>query len=675
MRRTACLLPALIALWLLWPTRAPTAPAIQTPPGLEKIEHFVFIMQENRSFDSYFGTYPAAEGLPAGICLSDPNPALPCVAPYHDSNDVNRGGPHGWTNAQGAIDGGKMDGFLVESYKGKGGANCQPPNPVCTPGTDPRDVLGWHDQREIPNYWNYARLYVLQDQMYESVASYSLPAHLYMLAAQSGGYTGYQQPKPTTYNFSEITLLLGGGRIDWKYYVTSGTTPDTDDGEVVGTPTQQQQAPDQYTLWNPLPAFPAVQNNPAQKSRLVDTAQFYQDARNGTLPQVAWVIPSGAVSEHPPSKVSAGMEYVTGLVDAVMQSPQWRTTAIFISWDDWGGFYDHAPPPAVDQYGLGIRVPGLVIGPYARQGFIDHRTYSFESWLRIVEERFGIAPMTARDNNTPDMLDAFDFTQAPRAPLPLDVHGTPYPAPVQTITRSAGAVVAVSSATGSYALAPGSIASAYGSALATATLAAPSTTLPTSLAGTTVTIKDASGVERLAPLLFVSPGQVNFVVPDAVATGPATITIANSAGATSTGSLAVQLVAPGVYTTSFTGQGPAAANLIRVKADGSQSVEPVVQCGLSGACTLVPIDFGASSDRLVLVLYGTGIRKRSALARVTATVGFSPAVVDYAGPQPTYQGLDQVNIQLPRALAGSRIALVRLSVDGQWSNPVRIQFK
>src|SRR3984893_1071665 len=207
-----CLLPVIAVVLGLWlAPRARTATPLVVRPGLEKIEHFVFIMQENRSFDHYFGTYPGVEGLPPGVCLPDPNPGAPCVPLFHDANNVNRGGPHGWDNAHGSIDKGKMDGFLIESYKGisnAGGEPCMPPAPMCTPGKDPRDVAGWHDSREIPNYWDYAKLYVLQDRMFESVASYSLPAHLYMLAAQSGGYVASKgQTKPTTYNFPEITEL------------------------------------------------------------------------------------------------------------------------------------------------------------------------------------------------------------------------------------------------------------------------------------------------------------------------------------------------------------------------------------------------------------------------------------------------------------------------------------
>ena len=393
----------------------------EAPRGLNKIEHFIFIMQENRSFDNYFGTYPGADGLPGGVSFVDPTDGT-TVTPFHDTKGVNRGGPHGWDNAQADIDGGKMDGFLQQAYNVQDGNN--------GPAMNPKDVMGWHDWHEIPNYWDYAGLFVLQDHMFESVASYSLPAHLYMLAGQSGGYVGSKdQAMPSTYNFPEITELLTSGKIDWKYYVTSGKQPDTEDGHVVGSNSDQEQSPDNYTLWNPLPAFPAVQDNPDQRSRLVDTAQFYDDAQNGTLPQVSWVIPSGAVSEHPPAGIREGMAYVTGLVNSVMQGPEWNTSAIFISWDDWGGFYDHVAPPQIDEYGLGIRVPGLVISPYAKQGYIDHATYSFESWLRIVEERFGVTPMTSRDTTASDMIDAFNFDQDPRPPVILNAtpKGSPYP--------------------------------------------------------------------------------------------------------------------------------------------------------------------------------------------------------------------------------------------------------
>jgi phospholipase C len=408
------------------------------PAGLDKIQHFVFIVQENRSFDEYFGTYPGADGIPAGVCLTNPKGG-PCVAPYHDTSDINRGGPHGWDNSAADINGGKMDGFMTEAYKAEADIDtvqCLPTDKNCAPGHDPRDVMGYHDYNEIPNYWNYAHQYVLQDHMFESVGAFSLVAHLYMLAGQSGGYVDNNNQKPPTeYNFPEITELFAGNKIDWKYYVTSGTEPDTEDAHVVGNSTEQQQNPNKYSLWNPLPAFPKVENDPAQRSRLVDTSQFYTDAKNGTLPQVSWVIPSGAVSEHGPASIGVGMAYVTGLINAAMQGPQWNSTAIFVAWDDWGGFYDHLAPPQVDQYGYGIRVPSFVVGPYVKENFIDHATYSFDAWLRMLEERFGEVPMTSRDTAAGDMMNVFDFTQKPRPPLLLAAtkQGSPYPQPLQQI--------------------------------------------------------------------------------------------------------------------------------------------------------------------------------------------------------------------------------------------------
>jgi len=185
------------------------------PKGLQKIDHFVFIMQENRSFDHYFGTYPGADGLPKGVTLPGPNGIR--VAPFHDANDHNGGGPHDWDNSVADINGGKMDGFLLQSFKGKGTKEKGPMGelePALSKTGNRKNVLGWHDWREIPNYWNYARLYVLQDRMFASVASYSLPTHLYMLAAQSGGYVKRkEQVQPQSYEFPEITLLLMSGKI------------------------------------------------------------------------------------------------------------------------------------------------------------------------------------------------------------------------------------------------------------------------------------------------------------------------------------------------------------------------------------------------------------------------------------------------------------------------------
>lgn len=402
--------------------------------GLNKIEHFVFIMQENRSFDHYFGTYPGADGIPPGVALQDPVDGT-MVAPFHLTGGISFDAPHEWDNAWACINDGKMNGFMIEAYKTYGLSVTPVPG---LPGYDPKEVMGYYDYRDIPNYWNYARLYVLQDRMFASSAGFSLVNHLYMLAAQSGGYYG-GFPFPETYNFPQITELLASGNITWKYYVTSGASPD-EEGRAIGSESEQKENPKEYTLWNPLPAFPKVANDLTQFIFLQDTAEFYKDAQAGHLPEVSWICPflGNPLSEHPAFKeasVMDGMAYVTGLINAVMQGPDWNSSAIFLCWDDWGGYYDHVVPPRVDEGGFGIRVPGLIISPYSKQGYVDHNTYSFDSWLRLIEERFSIQPMTARDRDALNMIDSFDFTQKPRPPVILSAtkEGSSYPQSLQQI--------------------------------------------------------------------------------------------------------------------------------------------------------------------------------------------------------------------------------------------------
>jgi phospholipase C len=414
--------------------RAPESAGVATDPvaGLSKIKHFVFIMQENRSFDSYFGTYPGAAGLPPSVCLTDPHGSA-CLAPYHDASPINRGGPHDLNNATVDVHDGLMDGFLIEAYEKKTDNQlpaCVTNHTACPPGQDPRDVLGWHDYREIPNYWDYAQQFVLQDHMFCSLPSFTLPNRLYMLAGQSGGLLSHNQPEPKTFDFPVITETLTRHQIDWKYYVTTEGQLDPRTGQVVSS-AKPVQGVDQLNYYNPLPGFTQVLNDPVQRQRLVDTSEFYRDARMGQLPAVSWIEPSEPLSEHPPSNVRLGMAYVTGLVNAVMEGPDWSSTAIFITYDEWGGFYDHVAPPKIDEYGTGLRVPGLVISAYARPGFVDHNVYTPASWLRIVEERFDLPPLTARDALASDMLAAFDFNQAPRPPVILSptLAGSPYPLP------------------------------------------------------------------------------------------------------------------------------------------------------------------------------------------------------------------------------------------------------
>ena len=415
--------------------------------GIHKIQHVIVIMQENRSFDSYFGTYPGADGIPPGVCVPDPKTGT-CDRPYHDPYLLNRGGPHAMGNAARDIDGGRMDGFVRQAD----GAE-----QVCTNFANPWcrkhgriDVMGYHDAREIPNYWDYARNYVLQDHMFEPNASWSLPAHLFMVSEWSAKCTSsapssctnaLERPDPPPdfqrgapppkYSWTDLTYLLHNQGVSWRYYVKKGTQPDcADDHATCGNVSQDAGTPG---IWNPLPYFETVKQD-RQLGNITDLENYFDAAQKGTLPNVSWITPNGRVSEHPPARVNVGERYVTRLINAAMTGPEWDSTAIFLAWDDWGGFYDHVVPPKVDENGYGLRVPGLVISPYARKGYIDHQTLSFDAYAKFIEDDFlGGERLDPRTDSRPDprpdvrerasilgnLAKDFDFDAPPREPLLL----------------------------------------------------------------------------------------------------------------------------------------------------------------------------------------------------------------------------------------------------------------
>ena len=455
--------------------------------GIHKIRHVVIVMQENRSFDSYFGTYPGADGIPGLAGHPGPVPCVPdplrrrCERPYHDTHDSNAGGPHMAVDARADIAGGRMNGFIASVETGHPDTDrlaCHEPitklsvllellggAPTCL------DVMGYHTAHEIPDYWAYARNFVLQDHMFEPVASWSLIAHLYMVSGWSASclrpsapmscHTDLVQPDADgappgsgagaaallglltvsdsddsgdsggEYPWTEITYLLHRRHVSWRYYLNQGTEPDCASGAMTCTPVPQNvKTPE---IWNPLPDFRDVHQD-HQLGNIVPAGRFFSDAYRGHLPAVSWVIPSGDDSEHPPGRVSAGEDHVVRVINAIMSGPDWRSTAIFLAWDDWGGFYDHVAPPRVDGAGYGIRVPGLVISPYARRGYIDHQTLSFDAYLKFIEDDFlGGQRLDPRTDGRPDsragirenarilgnLLRDFDFGRRPRRPMLL----------------------------------------------------------------------------------------------------------------------------------------------------------------------------------------------------------------------------------------------------------------
>ena len=239
------------------------------------------------------------------------------------------------------------------------------------------------------------------------------------------------------------------------------------------------------------------------------------------------------------------------------------------------------------------------------------------------------------------------------------------------VTSSVRSVLAASFSDA--AVAPASIVSAFGAGLADTTEAAAGAPLPLTLAGVQVRITDAGGGIHQAPLYFVSPNQVNFVMPDGVAGGQAVVALSRAGAVRATGVAQVADVAPGIFTANADGRGVPAAIAVRARPDGTQSVEPVFQCGsATGSCVPVPLLVGAPNEQLYLVLFGTGIRRGQA---VSVLVGGLEAALSYSGPQPSYPGLDQVNVLLPRSLAGRGDVEVRLSADGKEANIVRINVR
>jgi len=225
-------------------------------------------------------------------------------------------------------------------------------------------------------------------------------------------------------------------------------------------------------------------------------------------------------------------------------------------------------------------------------------------------------------------------------------------------------------------LAPESIVSAFGAGLATDVLNSQTTPLPTTLAGTTVNVRDGNGVERLAPLFFISPTQINYLLPLGTATGTATITVTNGDGARSVGTVRIAPVAPGLFTANASGQGVPAAVVLRLKANSAQSTEAVAQFDAATArFVALPIDLGLEGEQVFLILFGTGFRAVSSLANLTARIAGVNADVSFAGPQGGLTGMDQANLRIPRSLAGRGEVDLVLTVDGKAANTVRVNIK
>ncbi len=366
-----------------------TLPA--TAPRGEQIpiEHVIVLMQENRSFDSYFGKLPAAghadvDGLPAGA--SNPDADGTPVPAFHQTRYCTADTNHEWTGSHQEFDDGKNDGFVTAN------------NP------DGARAMGYYDETDLPFYYGLAKTFAMGDRYFCSLLGPTYPNRFYLLTATSFGHVRNDTP-PAGFAQRSIFDVLDEHQIDWREY------------------------------YSDVPFTTTLRIN--KHTNRVKVTRFFGDAAMGMLPPVSFVEPAFSAlagpedDEHPPTNIQLGQQFVASVVQALVQSPNWATAALFLTYDEHGGFYDHVPPPpacvpddiapmhdpsdpdttfpaSFDRYGF--RVPLIVVSPYAKPGFVSHQVYDHTSILRFIETRFGLPALTNRDANADPMLDLFDFS-------------------------------------------------------------------------------------------------------------------------------------------------------------------------------------------------------------------------------------------------------------------------
>jgi len=393
------------------------------------IKHVVFVIKENRTFDNMYGLFPGANGVSVGIDQGEPRPLM--RAPDRLPTDIK----HCYECSLRAWNEGKMDGFATIS--------------------DAADAYAYvqYAPDDLPNYWHWATEYVLGDNFFASAQGPSFPNHLYTIAAQSGGAhenppqgeallrerhrstglfkawgcdsletawvnvfdsEGVAKKVPPCFDFLTEGDLLTEADIPWAYYAA----------------TQWQNG----YIWSAYDAVRHIRTDPeVWRQHIFPVDDFVEQAEAGLLPPVTWVTPRFELSDHPEYSMCYGENWTTEVVNAIMEGPNWDDTAIFLTWDDYGGFYDHVPPPQVDDFGFGIRVPLLIISPYAKEGSVTSELGEFSSVLRFIEDNWGLTQLTHRDRDATPLISAFDFTQEPRPPDPLplrtDCVGEAFPEP------------------------------------------------------------------------------------------------------------------------------------------------------------------------------------------------------------------------------------------------------
>ena len=417
-RRLAAAAAAIAAIGLggVSPTAATAAAgaAPQAGPHLPRtpIHHFVVLMQENHTFDNYFGTYPGADGIPAGACMPV-NPSLgakPCVRPFHIGNRSVIDLDHSSSAARMDLHHGRLDGF-VRAQNIRTGSGAQ--------------AMGYYDGSDVPFYWNVADRYVLFDHFFSSSLGGSFLNHVYWVGGAAGNAT--QSVPVKGLDLTTIFDRLQQAGVSWKFYVQNYDP--TINYRTLPTLTNANRA--SQAVWCPLLDIPRFLDTPSLASHIVGMSQYYSDLHHGTLPQVAYISPSGA-SEHPPGSLATGQRFVRGLINSLMISSAWDSSAFLQAYDDWGGWYDHVLPPRRDPHGDGFRVPAFLISPYARQHYIDHTTLDFTSILKFIEQNWNLHPLGRLDATAGSITGAFNFAAPPRKPAIIPFKRTT-PPPSRTV--------------------------------------------------------------------------------------------------------------------------------------------------------------------------------------------------------------------------------------------------
>lgn len=363
------------------------------------VDHILVACQENRTFDSYFGQYANAGsfGFPSNYTLPDGNGGS--VSPYHFPFPASFNVDHSWQAIHNEWNDGAMDGFYT---------------------TDGHDALGYYDSHDLPYYYALADAFTLCGNYFCSILGPSTPNRVALMSATSGGKTLNQLARGSL-DWPTIVDLLDSYGISWKCYNL---------GLGTGTLLEDFNALVYFKRWH-------------RDSRLFfDQDDYYADLKTGTLPQVAFLITEALISEHPPADIQMGQHAMAKVIHALMHSRLWQRSALFFTYDEGGGYVDHVAPPQVDAYGLGLRVPMLVISPWARRGYVSGQAYEHSSVLKFIERRFNLPTLASInhqfDDSTPadgndaayngtgpaapprdglqflgDFYEAFDFSQDP----------------------------------------------------------------------------------------------------------------------------------------------------------------------------------------------------------------------------------------------------------------------